>query len=83
LYAAISNLSEFEIFEPDDKNTILCILLKGSSCKQLIYLVMVGQITRRNRQAVTLDAFILNATTWALSEIKGHKHKSRKVIFGG
>jgi DNA phosphorothioation-dependent restriction protein DptH len=64
LYAAISNLSEFEIFEPDDKNTILCILLKGSSCSN--YLSGYDESIQEETFAITLDAFILNATTWAL-----------------
>lgn len=78
LYAAISNLSEFEIFEPDAAKTqSLYSLIEGVV---VINLSGYDESIQNLIVAITLDAFYTQMQRHGHSEIKGHKRQIKKMI---
>ena len=78
LYAAISNLSEFEIFEPDAAKTqSLYSLIEGVV---VINLSGYDESIQNLIVAITLDAFYTQMQRHGQSEIRGHKRQIKKMI---
>ena len=78
LYAAISNLSEFEIFEPDPSKTqSLYSLIQGVV---VINLSGYDESIQNLIVAITLDAFYTQMQRNGHSEIQGHKRQIKKMI---
>ena len=78
LYAAISNLSEFEIFEPDaTKTQSLYSLIEGVV---VINLSGYDESIQNLIVAITLDAFYTQMQRHGHSEIRGHKRQIKKMI---
>lgn len=78
LYAAISNLQEFEIFEPDaSKTKSLYSLIEGVT---VINLSGYDESIQNLIVAITLDAFYTQMQTNGHSRIEGHKRQLRKMI---
>jgi DNA phosphorothioation-dependent restriction protein DptH len=78
LYAAISNLSEFEIFEPDaTKTQSLYSLIEGVV---VINLSGYDESIQNLIVAITLDAFYTQMQRHGHSEINGHKRQIKKMI---
>jgi len=78
LYAAISNLSEFEIFEPDaTKTQSLYSLIEGVI---VINLSGYDESIQNLIVAITLDAFYSQMQRHGHSEIKGNNRQIKKMI---
>ncbi|MCW4470219.1 DNA phosphorothioation-dependent restriction protein DptH [Flavobacterium sp. MFBS3-15] len=78
LYAAISNLSEFEIFEPDTAKTqSLYTLIQGVV---VINLSGYDESIQNLIVAITLDAFYTQMQRHGHSLINGHKRQLKKMI---
>lgn len=78
LYAAISNLSEFEIFEPNaSKTQSLYSLIEGVV---VINLSGYDESIQNLIVAITLDAFYTQMQCHGHSEIRGHKRQIKKMI---
>ncbi|PXY40602.1 DNA phosphorothioation-dependent restriction protein DptH [Flavobacterium cheongpyeongense] len=78
LYAAISNLSEFEIFEPDPTKTqSLYSLIEGVV---VINLSGYDESIQNLIVAITLDAFYTQMQRHGHSEIKGNNRQIKKMI---
>lgn len=78
LYAAISNLSEFEIFEPDvTKTQSLYSLIKGVV---VINLSGYDESIQNLIVAITLDAFYTQMQRHGHSLIKGNNREIKKMI---
>lgn len=78
LYAAISNLSEFEIFEPDaNKTQSLYSLIKDVV---VINLSGYDESIQNLIVAITLDAFYTQMQRHGHSEINGHQRQIKKMI---
>jgi DNA phosphorothioation-dependent restriction protein DptH len=78
LYAAISNLSEFEIFEPDaNKTQSLYSLIEGVV---VINLSGYDESIQNLIVAITLDAFYTQMQRHGHSEIKGNLRQVKKMI---
>lgn len=78
LYAAISNLSEFEIFEPDANITqSLYSLIEGVV---VINLSGYDESIQNLIVAITLDAFYTQMQRHGHSEIKGNLRQVKKMI---
>jgi DNA phosphorothioation-dependent restriction protein DptH len=78
LYAAISNLSEFEIFEPDaTKTQSLYSLIEGVV---VINLSGYDESIQNLIVAITLDAFYTQMQRHGHSDIKGHNRQIKKMI---
>ena len=78
LYAAISNLQEFEIFEPDaSKTKSLYDLTKGVI---VINLSGYDESIQNLIVAITLDAFYTQMQKHGHSSIEGHKRQLKKMI---
>ncbi|MBZ9631391.1 DNA phosphorothioation-dependent restriction protein DptH [Salegentibacter sp. LM13S] len=78
LYAAISNLQDFEIFEPDaSKTKSLYSLVEGVT---VINLSGYDESIQNLIVAITLDAFYTQMQTNGHSKIDGHKRQLRKMI---
>lgn len=78
LYAAISNLSEFEIFEPDTAKTqSLYSLIQGVV---VINLSGYDESIQNLIVAITLDAFYTQMQRHGHSLINGHKRQLKKMI---
>ncbi len=78
LYAAISNLSEFEIFEPDaSKTQSLYSLIEGVV---VINLSGYDESIQNLIVAITLDAFYTQMQRHGHSEIKGNLRQVKKMI---
>ncbi|MFH6936342.1 DNA phosphorothioation-dependent restriction protein DptH [Flavobacterium sp. FlaQc-30] len=78
LYAAISNLSEFEIFEPDSTKTqSLYSLIEGVV---VINLSGYDESIQNLIVAITLDAFYTQMQRHGHSEIKGNNRQIKKMI---
>lgn len=78
LYAAISNLSEFEIFEPDPTKTqSLYSLIEGVI---VINLSGYDESIQNLIVAITLDAFYTQMQRHGHSEIKGNNRQIKKMI---
>lgn len=78
LYAAISNLSEFEIFEPDvTKTQSLYSLIEGVV---VINLSGYDESIQNLIVAITLDAFYTQMQRHGHSQIKGNSRQIKKMI---
>lgn len=78
LYAAISNLQDFEIFEPDaSKTKSLYSLIEGVT---VINLSGYDESIQNLIVAITLDAFYTQMQTNGHSKIEGHKRQLRKIV---
>jgi DNA phosphorothioation-dependent restriction protein DptH len=78
LYAAISNLQDFEIFEPDAAKTkSLYSLIEGVS---VINLSGYDESIQNLIVAITLDAFYTQMQVHGHSTIDGNKRQIRKMI---
>jgi DNA phosphorothioation-dependent restriction protein DptH len=78
LYAAISNLSEFEIFEPDaTKTQSLYSLIEGVV---VINLSGYDESIQNLIVAITLDAFYTQMQRHGHSQIKGNNRQIKKMI---
>jgi DNA phosphorothioation-dependent restriction protein DptH len=78
LYAAISNLQDFEIFEPDSlKTKSLYDLVEGVT---VINLSGYDESIQNLIVAITLDAFYTQMQTHGHSIIEGDKRQIRKMI---
>lgn len=78
LYAAISNLQDFEIFEPDSlKTKSLYDLVEGVT---VINLSGYDESIQNLIVAITLDAFYTQMQTHGHSIIEGNKRQIKKVI---
>ncbi len=78
LYAAISNLSDFEIFEPDSSKTqSLYSLIEGVV---VINLSGYDESIQNLIVAITLDAFYTQMQRHGHSSIHGHLRQIRKII---
>ncbi|MDM1465251.1 DNA phosphorothioation-dependent restriction protein DptH [Myroides odoratimimus] len=78
LYAAISNLSDFEIFEPDaNKTKSLYSLIEGVV---VINLSGYDESIQNLIVAITLDAFYTQMQSQGHSEIEGSKRQIKKMI---
>ena len=78
LYAAISNLSEFEIFEPDaTKTQSLYSLIEGVV---VINLSGYDESIQNLIVAITLDAFYTQMQSHGHSEIQGQLRQIKKMI---
>lgn len=78
LYAAISNLQDFEIFEPDSSKTkSLYDLIEGVT---VINLSGYDESIQNLIVAITLDAFYTQMQTHGHSSIEGGKRQLKKMI---
>jgi len=78
LYAAISNLQDFEIFEPvSSKTQSLYNLIEGVT---VINLSGYDESIQNLIVAITLDAFYTQMQTHGHSSIKGNKRQIKKMI---
>ncbi|MEC4028519.1 DNA phosphorothioation-dependent restriction protein DptH [Myroides odoratimimus] len=78
LYAAISNLSDFEIFEPDaNKTKSLYSLIEGVV---VINLSGYDESIQNLIVAITLDAFYTQMQSQGHSQIEGSKRQIKKMI---
>jgi len=78
LYAAISNLQDFEIFEPDSlKTKSLYDLVEGVT---VINLSGYDESIQNLIVAITLDAFYTQMQTHGHSSIEGNKRQIKKMI---
>lgn len=78
LYAAVSNLSEFEIFEPNaNKTESLYSLIKGVV---VINLSGYDESIQNLIVAITLDAFYTQMQRHGHSKIRGHKRQIKRMI---
>src|SRR5690606_21751238 len=78
LYAAISNLSDFEIFEPDaSKTKSLYSLIEGVV---VINLSGYDESIQNLIVAITLDAFYTQMQSQGHSQIEGSNRQIRKMI---
>lgn len=78
LYAAISNLQDFEVFEPDSSKTkSLYSLIEGVT---VINLSGYDESIQNLIVAITLDAFYTQMQTHGHSSIQGNKRQLKKMI---